>query len=110
MHSRNGEAFMYAGGDPSAMEQLESLRGFIIENFLFGGDNGFTLDTSFLESGIVDSTGMLEIISFLEQTYGISVEDEELVPENLDSLKNLNAFLIRKLQAQDRRERSGRRT
>jgi acyl carrier protein len=94
--------------DPSPMEVRRSLRDFITENFLFGDWNGFNEDTSFLESGIVDSTGMLEIINFLEETYGITIEDDELVPENFDSLNQLGAFLARKLREQPEDEPSGR--
>jgi len=73
------------------------LRGFIVENFLFGDDTGLDENASFLESGIVDSTGMLEIISFLEATFHITIEDDELIPGNFDCLVKLNAFLARKL-------------
>ena len=53
-------------------------------------------DASFLEQGIIDSTGMLELVMFLETTYGIKVSDDELVPENLDSLNKVAAFIDRK--------------
>ncbi len=79
------------------MSYMNRIRDFIVENFLFGEDNGFTEETSFLESGMVDSTGILEIINFLEETYHIVVEDNELIPENLDSLRNLDRFLNKKL-------------
>jgi acyl carrier protein len=73
------------------------IRAFIVTNFMFGqvGD-GFTDEQSFLESGIIDSTGLLELVSFVEQRYGISVGDRELVPENLDSLRNISQFVARK--------------
>jgi len=73
-----------------------TLKAFIIDNFLFGDDNGFADDTSFLEEGIIDSTGMLELITFLEETYSIQLDDEELIPENLDSINNLVSFLSTK--------------
>lgn len=79
------------------MSYMNSIRDFIVENFLFGEDNGFTDETSFLESGMVDSTGILEIINYLEETFHIVVEDNELIPENLDSLQNLDRFLNQKL-------------
>ncbi len=79
-----------------AMNYKSALRAFIMENFLFGDGNGFNDETSFLESGIVDSTGLLEIVSFLESEFGITVEDDELVPENFDCLSKLSAFLTRK--------------
>lgn len=75
------------------------IREFIVGNFLFGQHGGFADDQSFLESGIIDSTGLLELVSFVEQRYGISIADRELVPENLDSLKNISEFVSRKLAA-----------
>ena len=81
------------------MNYIEEINKFIIENFLFGDDNNLGTDASLLENGIIDSTGVLELISFLEETYGITVEDEEMVPENLDSMDNINNFLNKKLTA-----------
>lgn len=79
------------------MDYIGAIRAFIVENFLFGEDAAWLgEDTSFLESGVIDSTGILEVITFIEETFGIHVEDEEIVPENLDSLKKLAAFLARK--------------
>jgi acyl carrier protein len=73
------------------------IREFIVENFLFGNEDGVKDDSSFLDEGIIDSTGILELVSFLEEEYSISVEDEELVPENLDSINNVVAYLERKM-------------
>ncbi len=70
---------------------------FIKENFLFGDDGPLKEETSFLESGIVDSTGILELVSFLEERFGIKIEDEELIPENLDSLLNVTYYVEKKL-------------
>jgi len=81
--------------------QIEMVRQYIIDNFLFGESSGLGDDTSFLDEGIVDSTGMLELIMFLEESYHISVEDEELIPENLDSVKNISGYLDRKLAHSD---------
>jgi len=78
------------------MEVEATIRKFIIENFLFGEDEQLKEDTSFLESGIVDSTGILELVAFLEETFGITVEDEELIPENLDSIANVLQYLEKK--------------
>ena len=75
----------------------DKIRQFIVENFLFGDDNGLKDDTSFLDEGIIDSTGILELVSFLEEEFSISVEDEELIPENLDSIMNVVAYLERKM-------------
>jgi len=75
----------------------EQIRSYIVENFLFGDDQGLEETTSFLESGMIDSTGILEVISFLEETFSIQIKDKELVPENLDSISNIINFLDKKL-------------
>jgi acyl carrier protein len=80
-------------------ELAHTLRQFVGDNFLFGTDGDFSDDDSFLDNGIIDSTGVLELITFLESTYDITIEDEELVPENLDSITNVARFLARKRQA-----------
>jgi len=76
---------------------LQKVRAFVIENYLFGEEGKLGNDDSFLESGIIDSTGVLELVRFLEATFGIKVADEELVPDNLDSLNKIVAFLQAKL-------------
>ena len=82
-------------------ENAQIIRAFIIENFLFSSsDNGLKDTDSFLENGVIDSTGVLELISFLEEKYAIQVQDEEIVPENLDSINAVVAFLRRKREAQ----------
>lgn len=76
------------------------IKSFIVSNFLFGQEgDGIVPEQSFLESGIIDSTGLLELVAFVEQKYGISIGDRELVPENLDSLQNISRFVARKLDA-----------
>ena len=75
----------------------DKIKEFIIENFLFGEAEGLKDDTSFLDEGIIDSTGILELVNFLEEEFEISVDDEELVPENLDSINNVAAYLEKKL-------------
>jgi len=72
------------------------IRNFVVETFLFGQDAGLTNETSFLEQGIVDSTGVLELVAHLERTYKIKVKDEELVPDNLDSIDSIANFLATK--------------
>jgi acyl carrier protein len=72
------------------------IKTFIIENYLFGDDEGLEESTSFLDEGIVDSTGILELIEFISEEFSITVDDEELVPENLDSINNVTAFIGRK--------------
>jgi acyl carrier protein len=74
----------------------DEIREFVRQNFLFGDGGTLLNDDSFLEKGIVDSTGILEIIAFIEKKYGINVDDSELLPENLDSINNIAAFLERK--------------
>jgi len=79
------------------MSYIETVREFIVENFLFGDAGRLNEDTSFLAEGIVDSTGILELVFFLEETFGISVADDELVPENMDNLRNIAAYVERRL-------------
>jgi acyl carrier protein len=76
---------------------LQKIRAFVIENYLFGEDGKLGNDDSFLETGIIDSTGVLELVRFLEATFGIKVADEELIPDNLDSINKIVAFLQAKL-------------
>ena len=74
----------------------EKIRAFIVENFLFGENSDFEDNVSFLEEGMIDSTGILELVGFIEEEFEITVDDEELVPENLDSLNNITSYLERK--------------
>jgi acyl carrier protein len=80
---------------------IRELRKFIVDNFLFGDESerfAFADDESFQERGIVDSTGILELIAHLENRYGIVVADDELAPDNLDSLARIARFVERKRQ------------
>ena len=70
---------------------------FIQENFLFSHATDLSESDSFLDSGIIDSTGILELIDFLGEKYGITVKDEEMIPENLDSIKSVSEYVLRKL-------------
>ena len=81
------------------INHLDTVRHFVVENFLFGDGESLKDDTSFMEASIIDSTGILELIMFLEETYNIKIEDNELIPENLDNLRNINQFLERKLNS-----------
>lgn len=74
----------------------EQVRNFITENFLFGEEKKVADTDSFLENGIIDSTGVLEVVSFVEDTFNIKVKDEEMIPENLDSISNLVNFINKK--------------
>jgi acyl carrier protein len=81
------------------MSPKPEVRGFIVENFLYGQDDGFNDDASFLEKGIIDSTGVLELVTFIEDKFGIVVQDQELIPDNFDSLNRLSAFITKKVGA-----------
>ena len=72
------------------------VRTFVITNFLFGEPGSLQDDTSFLNSGIIDSTGVLELVMFLEENYRISVQPEEMLPDNFDSVNRVAAFITRK--------------
>jgi len=75
----------------------KEIRDFIVENFLFGNREKLPDDDiSFLQNGLIDSTGILEVVSFIEEKFGIRVEDDELLPENLDSVRRLADFIVRK--------------
>ena len=81
----------------SMLETVKKLREYIFDNFLFTEDeNALGNDDSFMEKGIIDSTGILEVVTFIEEDFGFKVNDEELIPENLDSVNNLAAFIQRK--------------
>jgi acyl carrier protein len=77
------------------MQTIEQeIRQFIIDNFLFGDpDAKLSSDDSLLDRGIIDSTGVLEVVTFLEDKYGMKVQDDELVPQNLDSVNSLVQFV-----------------
>ena len=77
----------------------QELRQFVIDNFLFGqGDGHLKNDDSFLDKGIIDSTGVLELVAFLEEKYQIKIQDRELIPDNLASINNLIRIVESKLQ------------
>ncbi len=81
------------------MRSIENeLRRFVIDNFLYGREGAFSNTDSFISMGIIDSTGMLEMVRFLEKQYAIQIEDAELIPENLDSVVQMTEFVQRKLQ------------
>ena len=76
------------------------VREFIGKNFLFdGGVESLSDDASFLDQGIIDSTGVLELVEWIEETFGVVIDDMELIPENLDSVRNIVAFVQQKLSA-----------
>ena len=78
-------------------DYINKIRTFIFDNFLFDAEeSALQNDTSFLEQGIIDSTGVLELVDWLEGEFNMSVDDEELLPENLDSVNLLSAYITRK--------------
>jgi acyl carrier protein len=81
--------------DPTRTRDI--LRGFITEHFLSkAGLGSFSDEESFMEKGIIDSTGILELLEFIEGNFSIRVEDDEIIPENLDSLDKVASFIHRK--------------
>jgi len=75
----------------------QQVRTYIFDNFIMAGDPAGLKDgDSFMDQHILDSTGFIELITYLEETFGIKVEDDEMVPENLDSLNNIEKFISRK--------------
>jgi acyl carrier protein len=84
------------------------LRQFVIETFLFGKDDGrLSVGDSFLEKGLVDSMGIMTLVSYVEEKYGIKVEDSELVPENWDSVDRIARYVASKEAVEvDQPERS----
>lgn len=82
------------------MSVEQQVRDYILENYLFTDDqSALNNGDSFLDKGILDSTGILEVIYFIEEDFGIKVEDEEMIPENLDSVDRIVAFVDRKQAA-----------
>ena len=75
------------------MTTIDTVRGFIVTNFYVPETIVLTDDTSLLELGIVDSTGVLEVTAFLESEYGIEVADDEIVPAHMDSIRAIAAFV-----------------
>jgi acyl carrier protein len=75
------------------------VRKFLLDNFAMGGGVTIADDTSFMEDHILDSTGFIELITFIEETFGVAVDDEEMLPENFDSLANIEGYLARKRAA-----------
>ena len=74
----------------------ERVKRFILEYFYVSDPEELTEDVSLLDSGYVDSTGMMEIILFLEREYAIHIEDHETIPDNLESITQIAAFVARK--------------
>ena len=81
------------------MSVEDKVRDYILQNYLFTDDRtSLRDDESFLDKGIIDSTGVLELVGFIEEKYQFTIEDDELVPDNLDSVDNLVKFIEKKTQ------------
>ena len=78
------------------MEIKEQIRAFVTSNFYVADPAALEDDASLLDRGIIDSTGVLEVIFFIEETFGITVEDSEMLPDNLDSIDRITNFVARK--------------
>ena len=78
------------------MDTAEQLQTFIKKNFYVPDDTPFDNDTSLLDTGIIDSTGALEIVTFIEDTFSIEVDDDEMLPDNLDTVARIAKFVANK--------------
>jgi acyl carrier protein len=79
------------------MQVREEIRDYILKNYLFSNDpSALADDVSLMQTGVIDSTGVLELIMFLQEKFAIEVADEEMIPDNLDSVKSIVAFVARK--------------
>jgi acyl carrier protein len=81
------------------MDTISRVREFVTRNFFVSDAARLTDDASLLDLGVVDSTGVLEIIGFVERDFAVAVEDDEIVPANLDSIERIAAYVERKLAA-----------
>ena len=79
------------------MTVSDKLRDYVTENFLFGNtDYNLNNNDSFIEKGIIDSTGVLELVTYVEENFNLRIADEEIVPDNLDSIAKLTTFIKKK--------------
>ena len=76
----------------------KEIRQFIEGNFILDGNDSLAAEDSLLEKGIIDSTGVLELVAFIEENYNFKIKDEELVPENLDSIRSITKFIQERLE------------
>jgi acyl carrier protein len=84
-----------------AMQQIErKIRQFVVDNYFFGKDEReFSDEDSFLDKGVLDSLGILTLVSFIQQEYAIQIDDQELVPDNWDSVRRVAQFVHKKLNS-----------
>jgi acyl carrier protein len=78
-----------------------AVRDFLAANYFLGDDASLDGSTSLIEAGLIDSTGVLELVGFLEEQFDVQITNEELVPENLDTIDNIVAFVGRKVAARE---------
>jgi acyl carrier protein len=83
------------------MDREAQVRAFLVDNFLFGKGESLASSDSLLSKGVIDSTGVLELIAFLEQTFGISIDDSDVQADNFDSIQRIVRYLDRKVEARD---------
>ena len=80
-------------------EQITAVvRDYIVDNFLFGDGGGLSNSESLLEAGALDSTGVIELVGFLEENFGIPIRDEDLVPEHFDGIDRITRFVVARLR------------
>lgn len=84
------------------MDAETRVRSFIRRNFVYADNHEIAHDESLMARGVVDSTGILELIDFIEEEFGVTLQDHDLVPENLDSISNIVRLLARKLTGSGR--------
>ncbi|OAF10681.1 acyl carrier protein [Bradyrhizobium centrolobii] len=77
----------------------EQIRAFLGSNFYISDMGALSDDTSLLDHGIIDSTGVLEVVGFIETTFDITVDDSEILPENLDSIQGIGHYVVRKISS-----------
>jgi acyl carrier protein len=87
--------------ETETLEQiLQRIRAFIFDNYLFGyNENEFADDASFLDYGVMDSLGIMELIAFIEKEFSVEITDDEIVPDNLDSVSRVGRFVAQKTRA-----------
>jgi acyl carrier protein len=78
------------------MENVNTIRNFIVDNFLFGDESSLKNNTDFFKESIIDSTGILELIAYIEMTYNIRIEDNEILQDNFSSINAIQKFLAAK--------------
>jgi len=87
---------MSAARPAREQEIISDVTSFIKQSFLWSDEVSLDYDTSLMEGGIIDSTGILQLVSFLQSQFGIKIEDDEFTPENLNSLRNITEYVLRK--------------